>query len=59
MQLQELKNQVIEEVGEMYGSEFFNDILGCSDVWKLIKTLNEYGYDTQGSLDILFSILID
>jgi hypothetical protein len=60
MQLQELKNQIINKLGEMYDDNHFKmDINECNSGYELLYTLNEYGYDTQGSLDILFSILID
>jgi hypothetical protein len=58
MTLQELKQQIIVELGEMYPITFDQDIDECNDAWSIITVLNEYGYDTQGSLSILFSILI-
>lgn len=62
MQLEELKQQIIDGVGILmngeYTNQFTEDINGCNDAWDVLNTLNEYGYDTQGSLDILFSILI-
>jgi hypothetical protein len=58
MTLQELKQQIIVELGDMYPITFDQDIDECNDVWSIIKILNEYGYDKQGSLHILFSILI-
>jgi len=59
MQLQELKDQIINKLGDMYPITFDQDIDECNDAWGIITVLNEYGYDTQGSLDILFQILID
>jgi len=59
MQLQELKDQIINKLGDMYPITFDQDIDECNDAWSIITVLNEYGYDTQGSLDILFQILID
>jgi hypothetical protein len=58
MQLQELKNQIIKELGEMYNEHFIIDINECNNGYELLYTLEEYGYDTQGGLHILFSILI-
>lgn len=59
MQLQEFKNQIINKLGEMYNEHFVVDINECNSGYELLYTLEEYGYDTRGSLDILFSILID
>jgi hypothetical protein len=63
MQLEELKQQIIDRVGILmtgkYTNTFTTDINECNNGWDLLNTLNEYGYDKQGSLDILFSILID
>ena len=62
MQLQELKQQIIDRVGILmtgeYTDHFTVDINECDNGWELLRTLEQYGYDTQGSLDILFSILI-
>jgi len=59
MKLQEFKDQIINKLGEMYNEHFIIDINECNNGYELLHTLEEYGYDTQGSLDILFSILID
>jgi len=59
MQLEELKQQVINKLGEMYNEHFIIDINECNSGYELLYTLEEYGYDTQGGLHILFSILID
>ena len=59
MQLEELKQQVINKLGEMYSEHFVIDINECNNGYELLYTLEEYGYDTQGSLHILFSILIN
>ena len=62
MQLEELKQQIIDRVGILmngeYTNQFTDDVNGCYDVWDILNTLINYGYDKQGSLDILFSILI-
>ena len=58
MQLQELKDKVINELGEMYDEHFIVDINDCDSGFELLRTLEQYGYDTQGGLHILFSILI-
>lgn len=58
MQLQELKDQIIKQLGEMYDKHFIVDINDCDNGWELLNTLEQYGYDTQGGLHILFSILI-
>lgn len=58
MQLQELKDQIINKLGEMYSEHFIVDINECDDGYELLHTLERYGYDTQGGLHILFSILI-
>jgi hypothetical protein len=58
MQLQELKDKVINELGEMYDEHFIVDINDCNSGWELLRTLEQYGYDTQGGLIIFFSILI-
>jgi hypothetical protein len=58
MQLQELKDKVINELDEMYDEHFIVDINDCDSGWELLRTLEQYGYDTQGGLSILFSILI-
>jgi hypothetical protein len=63
MQLQELKQQIIDRIGILmngqYTNQFTDDINGCDDIWDILDTLINYGYDKQGSLDVLFSILID
>jgi hypothetical protein len=59
MQLEELKQQIIDELGEMYTAHFVMDINECENGWEVLRTLEQYGYDTQGGLHILFSILID
>jgi hypothetical protein len=63
MQLEELKQQIIDRVGILmngeYTNQFTDDINGCYDVWDILNTLINYGYDKQGSLDIMFQILID
>lgn len=58
MTIQELKDQIIENLGEMYDEHFIVDINECEDGWELLNVLEQYGYDTQGGLHILFSILI-
>lgn len=60
MQLQELKEKIIDEIGMLYENKnhFTKDIDKCQNGWDLVNTLEWYGYDKQGSLDILFSILI-
>ena len=59
MKLQKLKDQIISQLGEMYNEHFIIDINECNSGYELLYTLEEYGYDTQGGLHILFSILID
>jgi hypothetical protein len=60
MTLQELKQQVVNELSDMYDTIDFNhDVYECKTIWDLINTLNKYGYDTQGSLSIIFSMVID
>ena len=61
MQLIELQIRIVDKLGETYGSDkiiFAKDIHMCKDVWEILKVLDHYGYDKQGGLDILFSILI-
>jgi putative lipase involved disintegration of autophagic bodies len=59
MTLQELKQQVINELSNTYDTiDFDHDVYECKTIWDLINTLNNYGYDKQGSLSIIFSILI-
>ena len=58
MQLQDLKQQIIDQLGEMYDEHFIVDINDCDSGFELLRTLEQYGYDTQGGLSILFSILI-
>jgi len=62
MKLQELKQQIIDKIGILmtgeYTNQFTEDINKCNNGWDILNILNQYGYDTQGSLDILFSILI-
>ena len=62
MQLQELKQQIIDRVGILMTGEYTDyftvDINECDNGWELLRTLEQYGYDTQGGLHILFSILI-
>jgi hypothetical protein len=59
MQLQQLKDQIINKLGDMYDNHFVVDINDCDNGWELLRVLEQYGYDTQGGLHILFSILID
>ena len=59
MQLQELQQRIINELGEMYDEHFVVDINDCDNGFELLRVLEQYGYDTQGGLHILFSILID
>ena len=60
MTLQQLKDQIILKLGDMYNSiQFEQDIDECRDGWEIMCTLEEYGYDKQGALDIIFSIVID
>jgi hypothetical protein len=62
MQLEKVKEKIIDGIGILmtgeYTNQFTEDINKCNSGWDLLNTLNKYGYDTQGSLDILFSILI-
>jgi len=61
MQLEELKEKIVDEIGMEYdekANDFTKDIYECKNGWDLVNTLEWYGYDKQGSLDILFSILI-
>ena len=62
MQLEELKQQVINRVGILMNGEYTDhftiDINECNSGYELLYTLEEFGYDTQEGLDILFSILI-
>jgi len=61
MKLLELQIRIVDELGETYGSDkitFAKDIHECKDVWEILNTLEKYGYDKQGSLSILFPILI-
>jgi hypothetical protein len=59
MQLQELQQRIINKLGEMYNEHFVVDINDCDNGFEVLRTLEQYGYDTQGSLHIIFSILID
>jgi hypothetical protein len=59
MHLQELKDQIILKLGEIYDEHFVVDINDCDNGFEVLRTLEQYGYDTQGGLHILFSILID
>jgi hypothetical protein len=59
MQLQQLKDQIINKLGDMYDNHFVVDINDCDNGWEILRVLEQYGYDTQGGLHILFSILID
>lgn len=58
MVLQELKDQIIFTIGDEFGIKFDYDVLDCKTIWDVISVLGKYGYDKQGSLDIIFSILI-
>ena len=58
MQLQELQQRIINELGEMYDEHFVVDINDCDNGFEVLHVLEQYGYDIQGSLDIMFSILI-
>jgi hypothetical protein len=62
MQLEELKQQIIDRVGILmtgkYTDHFTIDINECNNGYELLYTLEEYGYNTRDGLDILFSILI-
>ena len=59
MQLQELQQRIINKLGEMYNEHFVVDINDCDNGFEVLRTLEQYGYDTQGGLHIIFSILID
>ena len=59
MKLEELKSRIIIEIGDMYDVSFDQEIDKCKNVWDILFVLEEYGYDKQGSLDIIFSIVID
>lgn len=60
MQLEELKQQIIDRFNlAEYTNQFTDDVNGCYDVWDILNTLINYGYDKQGALDIMFQILID
>ena len=60
MQLEKVKEKIVDEIGMLYENKnyFTKDIYECKNGWDLVNTLEWYGYDKQGSLDILFSILI-
>lgn len=63
MQLQELKDQIIDQLSEVYDlrsdlEHFTAAINECKDGFELLRALSQYGYDMQGGLHILFSILI-
>ena len=58
MTLQQLKDEIILKIGDMYSEHFIVDINECDNGYEILYTLEQYGYDTQGSLDIMFSILI-
>lgn len=61
MKLAELKEKIIDMLGEFYdvGSEFRNDINECDNGFDILAVLNDYGYDMQGGLDIMFDALIE
>lgn len=62
MTLLELQIRIVDELKEMFGSDkitFAKDIHKCKDVWDIVKILDNYGYDKQGALNIIFSIIID
>jgi len=59
MKFQKLKDQIILKLDDMYSIQFEQDIDECANMWDIIDTLVEYGYDKQGALDIIFSIVID
>ena len=61
MKLLELQIRIVGQLGSIYGSDeiiFAQDIHECKDIWEILNTLEKYGYNKQGSLHILFSILI-
>jgi hypothetical protein len=62
MQLLELQIRIVDKLGESYDSDkitFAKNIHKCKDTWDILKVLDDYGYDKQGALDILFSILVN
>ena len=60
MKFQELKNRVIHKLSWHGWDTLESDINKCRSWVELVKVLeNEYGFDKQGSLHIIFSSIID
>jgi len=62
MQLLELQIRIVDELGEIFEKDkitFAKDIHNCKNVREILNTLDKFGFDNQGSLNIVFSILID
>jgi hypothetical protein len=62
MKLAELKKQLINTLGEFYIEDqglFEQDVNECENVFDVLEVLDDYAYDPQSGLNIIFNILIE
>ena len=60
MTIKEIQDGVINDLKELYVEEqfFTHDIYKCNNLFDLIDALSHYGYDRQGALSVLNSVII-
>lgn len=64
MKIKKLKKELIDfniaiNPNPNYINDFSNDIDECQNVWDILNVLEDYGWDEQGGIELLFSILIE
>lgn len=59
MKLEKLKKLIVKDLSEIFDQKdekkcFKDDIKSSKDIWEVLLTLEQYGWDKQGTLDIIF-----
>ena len=59
MKLEKLKKLIVKDLSDIFDLKeekrcFKDDIFFSKDIWEVLIILEQYGWDRQGALDIIF-----
>ena len=60
MKIKEIQDGIVNNLGYLYSSTptFASDIRKCTSLLELVVMLGQYGYDKQGAIGVLDSVIV-
>ena len=59
MTIEQIQDGVVKEKGEIFAGTLFTfDISTCNTLSELVYMLGQYGYDRQGALGVLNTVIV-